>query len=184
MKMTLHLPGLTLVPAKMGDVERVGDLLREPEVRRYLCDDEIYPREKIEEILAQSDRLNARQIGMWLIQQEMLGFVGFCSVAPVTGMAAQHPLMKDGLEPVVAIHPRARGHGFASQAVIACTQQAAMVCRIKRLVANVDEPNVDSHRLLIRCGFMMMGRCEGPKYPLILYERIIGQAGRVRFEER
>jgi RimJ/RimL family protein N-acetyltransferase len=51
----------------------------------------------------------------------------------------------------------ARGKGYATEACIALVETAFATGQIRRVLASVDERNVASHRVLVRCGFTPVG---------------------------
>lgn len=75
------------------------------------------------------------------------------------------------LEMIVALDPRLRGRGLASEAVEAIARHASQDGVTFALIGCVDIRNERSQRLLHRCGFQELGRADGPLHPLIVYER-------------
>jgi RimJ/RimL family protein N-acetyltransferase len=173
MKPTLHRPGFRLVPAMAIDLDRVCALLWDADVRRYLCDDEILPRERIAGFLDDSARLDAQGFGLWTIEPDNGVFAGIVGLMPVAHEAAEHPLMHGGIEPTIAVHRQSWGAGLATRTLDCLLDYARTDHGLDRMVANVDEPNVASHRLMKRCGFRETGRGQGRKYRLVFYERLL-----------
>jgi [ribosomal protein S5]-alanine N-acetyltransferase len=178
MKPLIRLRAVTLRPASGDDLDRLCGLLWQEDVRRYLCDDVVLPRATIASMLARSDALDAQSLGLWTIAggvPEMAGVVGLqpASDAISAAMAGE----PGQIEPVIALHPAAWGRGLGAAAIDALAEHAWRQCRLPRLVAAVDEPNVRSHRLMTRCNFIVTGATPGPRHRLRLYERRLGEAG-------
>ena len=171
MKPILRLAQTTLVPSSGDDLDRFCHLLWDRDVRRYLCDDEDLPRDMIAGFLANSDRLESRQLGLWRIASEADGFVGLCGLTPVAEWMERYPTMAGGIEPVVALYPRFWNRGIASEALRTLVRHAATGSGLARLVGCVDAPNLASRRMMTRCGFVETGTGQAPKYPAIFYEQ-------------
>ena len=63
MKPVLPVPNGRLRPSRESDLDDLTRLLRDPQVRRYLCDDIDLPRETVAEMLTRSDELG--RTGSW-----------------------------------------------------------------------------------------------------------------------
>ena len=68
MKEVLQFAGGRLSPAVAEDLADLLELLHDKEVRRYLCDDSLLPREAVAEMLTQSAQLDSRGLGLWMIE--------------------------------------------------------------------------------------------------------------------
>lgn len=170
MKQVLTLGQSLLVPATTADLEPVCGLLWDREVRRYLCDDEILARDFVAGLLARSEALDERSLGLWRIESAADGLIGLCGLTPVADWMEKYPAVAGGIEPVVALFPRFWGRGIASEALHALVCHAASTCALARLVGCVDAPNRASRRMMTRCGFTETGTGQGPKYPAVFYE--------------
>jgi ribosomal-protein-alanine N-acetyltransferase len=177
MKPTLRSPRFTLTPSSESDLDRLCDLLWHPQVRRFLCHDNLVPREVVSEMLARSAELDVGGIGLWTIEAEPDGFVGVCGLLPVADGPTIHPAVggDSDIEPLIALHPCARGRGLAKETIDALVDHARNNCGLTRLIASVDEPNEGSHRLMLRCRFSEVGRGPGPKHKLVFYERLLSE---------
>ena len=180
MKPCLSIPGGRLRPATADDLDRLVKLLHEEEVRRYLCDDTVLPRETIAAMLARSDRLDTQGLGLWAIEDTRAGFAGVAGLEPVSDEAGASPTMAGGVEPIIALGPGYWGRGLAAAALGGLVRYARGPLGLSRLVAAVDAPNVRSHRLMLRCGFAVVDRAPGPAHELELYELRLGEAVRQR----
>ena len=166
----LPIAGGRLRPATMHDLDRVLGLLHDETVRRYLCDEICLPRETVRDMLTRSETLAASGLGFWIIEQRPSGFSGIVGLQPVSTHVMKSPLVKDGIEPLIALQPTYIGRGLASAALRSVMRYAGTSLALDRLVAAVDEPNERSRRLMQRTGFKEVGRLEGPAHELVLYE--------------
>ncbi len=169
MRRNITLPTGRLRPARRGDLDGLLHLLHNAEVRRYLCDDEVLPREQIAEILQRGLDLDGEHLGLWIIENAASEFCGIVGLQPVPEDLAGVPELVGGVEPVIAVHPRFSGTGLATSALTAAIDHARASAKLSGLVAAVDRPNESSHRLMLRCGFEVTGRAEGPANELVLY---------------
>ena len=158
------------------DLDSLERLLHDQAVRRYLCDDTVLPRETMAAMLARSDRLDTRGLGLWVIEHKREGFAGIAGLEPVSTEAGATPAMAGEVEPIIALDPKYWQQGLAGQALDALILHARGSLRLSRLVAAVDQPNAHSHRLMRRCGFTATGRTPGPADELVLYELQLGEA--------
>ena len=169
MKPCLSMPRGRLRPAMAKNLDSLVRLLHDEEVRRYLCDDIVLPRETVAAMLARSEQLDSRGLGLWVIEHMRECFAGVAGLQPVSAEAGGAPAMADGVEPIIALNPRYWGQGLAGESLNALILYARGSLGLSRLVAAVDQPNERSHRLMQRCGFTAMGRAPGPANELVLY---------------
>ncbi|HJQ60963.1 MAG TPA: GNAT family N-acetyltransferase [Vineibacter sp.] len=161
--------GFVVVPSRAQDLDDLCRLLWDREVRRYLCDDIELPRDQIADMLARSDALTPRGLGLWTIRSpadDMLGCVG---AKPVDPAVKTDPLVAGEIEPTIALSPAAWGKGLATEVLRMVIDHAFNRLGLNRLVAIVDEPNTASRRLMARVGFRETGSGDGPKYRLIFH---------------
>lgn len=169
MKTVLDLPSGHLRPATVDDLEAVLNLLHDPDVRRYLCDDALLPRETVAAMLAESEGLDRSGMGLWIIEDSLGGFVGIAGLQPVSEALAGVPEMVGEVEPIIAVSPAFWQQGLARQTLRALTLYAQSNLHLSQLFAAVDEPNQRSHRLMQTCGFVPIQMTDGPANKLILY---------------
>ena len=83
----LRTPRLILRPVVEGDVADVWRLLTDADVRRYLCDDLVFPRATVAAIVAEHLALAPRGMGLWVIEQDgaFAGIAGLKTVALILG---------------------------------------------------------------------------------------------------
>ena len=175
MKPCLTTPRGRLRPATADDLDGLEKLLHRQEVRRYLCDDSILPRETVAEMLARSDRLEPEGLGLWVIERMGEGFAGIAGLEPVSAEWGKAPSMAGGVEPTIAVAPDYWGQGLAAEALNALILHASETLGLLRLVGAVDQPNARSHRMIQRCGFAVLGKAAGPAHELVLYELLLGE---------
>ncbi len=170
MKPCLTIANGRLQPVSAGDLESLVTLLHDTQVRRYLCDDTVLPRETVAGMLAASDDLDPQGLGLWAIEHTGDGFAGIVGLQPASQDAGSVPEMAGGIEPLIAIHPDHWGQELASTALGALIAYARDALKLSRLVAAVDRPNTRSHRLMQRCGFATIGTAPGPAGELVAYQ--------------
>lgn len=169
MKANLVVPAGHLRPIAHADIDRLEQLLHEPDVRRFLCDDTCLPRAAIEEIVETSARLEADGLGLWVIETETSDFSGIVGLMPVGGTLADLAAMRGRIELTIAVGRRFWGQGIARSTLSAMIAHARNDLNLSELVAAVDKPNERSHHLLQTCGFNIMGTAPGPVHELVLY---------------
>ena len=81
MKEVLQFAAGRLSPAVAEDLADLLELLHDKEVRRYLCDDSLLPREAVAEMLTQSAQLDSRGLGLWMIELPDGSTAGGCRAA-------------------------------------------------------------------------------------------------------
>jgi ribosomal-protein-alanine N-acetyltransferase len=167
----LVTPRPRLVPVGLHDLDRIHALLVLPEVRRFLCDDRVLPREVVAELLRSGISRQAEGLGLWSVLDPSGGWIGLLGLSPVEGAALEaRPDFAGEVEPVVALHPAAQGRGYATEALRAALGHAFGTLRRDRLVALADVPNTASAAMLRRAGFVELGRAPGPLHELIAWE--------------
>lgn len=169
---------LTLAPVTVADIGTFSGLLWNAEVRRYLCDDQLIPREDVAAAIAESCDPTSIT-AYWRIERGLPG----TGDGPPIGFAGLRPPSRDSLklraigwrslELIIALEPAHWEHGYAQEAVEAIAEGAGRDGVTFALVAAVDLPNERSHRLMQRCGFAELGRAPGPAHELVIYERAL-----------
>jgi ribosomal-protein-alanine N-acetyltransferase len=174
MPLTLATERLRLRPVTSGDLGRLHDLLTQPEVRRYLCDDAVLSREQVEGLMGDAAALGPAGLGLWSLLTAEGTWIGILGLQPVSeGAAKAHPAFHGEVEPLIALHRQAWGKGYATEALDRAVAYAAESLGRTCLVALVDEPNARSRRLLQRAGFDVVGAGPGPKHRLMAYSRVL-----------
>ncbi len=142
---------LRLRPVEDGDVEAMHRLWTDADVRRFLWDDVIIPRERAAATVAASiTDFTARGYGLWgvwlISTGKLAGFCGFRSTE------AGLPELLYGLGPTYW------GHGFATEAARAALVYGFRTLGFTRVVAATDVPNRTSMRVLERLGMTLERR--------------------------
>jgi len=161
---------LTLQGVGPADLDPLWQLLTDPQVRRYLCDNQILSRAEVQAMLARSMEQAAEGMGFWMLRDHAATLAGCIGVHPVSADIVSHAPYLDGeIEPTIALAPDCWGRGYATEALAAVVAYAFETLGLQRLVAVVDEPNHASQRLMGRVGFTPTGSTSGPCYPLRTY---------------
>lgn len=146
----LSSPRLTLRPVRPEDVDALHRHWTDPDVRRYLWDDEIVSRAKVADVVGESvRRFAAHGHGLWALRRArhdaLIGCVGLWTF--------HEP---PGLELVISLSPTAWGRGLAAEAVRALLGYAFGPLGMDVVNASTDTPNRASRRLLERVGFSFL----------------------------
>jgi RimJ/RimL family protein N-acetyltransferase len=167
---TLPTTRTTLVPASAGDLDPLWTIWRDPDVRRYLFDDQPVPRERAAEVLDGCLAERARGIGLWTIRTHEAPdvVIGCAGLVPVS-WTEYDPSGAGLLEPIVALAPASWRRGHAVEALRTLVAYAFGTLDLPRLAGATDVPNVASHRMLTRTGFVPQRECPGPHYRIRTY---------------
>jgi ribosomal-protein-alanine N-acetyltransferase len=134
-------------PIVQEDVDALHALWTDPDVRRYLWDDRIIPRETVEDIVAQSlATFDADGFGFFALElAEHNGpLIGFCG----------HRRAESGadIELLYGIHPTYWGEGLVAEAALEVLKFGFEACGFDRVIAATDTPNQQSVRVLQKLG--------------------------------
>lgn len=146
MTRSLATPRLHLRAIRRDDVEELHRLFTDPDVRRYLLDDEVVGVDWVEAEVDRSDAL-FRRIGSGLFairrrgESQIIGFAGFRPFFEPPELQLLYGLM-----------PAWWGRGLATEAAGAVIDHAFEELDFDRVVAAADAPNVPSIRVLERLG--------------------------------
>lgn len=160
------------MPATPNDVDALWAVWREPDVRRYLFDDQPVTRERVVEILVERALPQAkRNLGLWTVRaRRVTRVIGAVALLQVDdAIAAYDTRLAGGVEPVASFAPAAWGLGYATEALEPLLHHGFTACGLEEIVAVVDVPNEASHRLVRRLGFRMTGEADGPYYRMRMY---------------
>ncbi|MGE4221717.1 MAG: GNAT family N-acetyltransferase [Vicinamibacterales bacterium] len=141
----LVTPRARLRPLGPGDLEAVHALWTDPDVRRYLWDDEVVTRERALDALTDSDAgFASRGYGLWGIAvgaDDTLA--GFCGARPSETGAP---------ELLYGLRRRWWGRGLATECAEAVLQHLFERVECAEVVALTDPPNTASVRVMERLG--------------------------------
>lgn len=165
----LHTPRLDLHPATPADLDNLCLLWNDPDVRRYLFDDQPVTRERTAEALANCLNPGAEGVGLWTVRiRPEAPIVGCVGLLP-TMVAEYAPTQAGAIEPLAAFSPAVWGNGYAHESLAAVITYGFDTLKLSRLAGANDVPNAPSDRMLRRLGFTVTGECAGPHYRLRLY---------------
>jgi RimJ/RimL family protein N-acetyltransferase len=166
----LTTPRLGLRQATSADLDALWALWTDAQVRRFLWDNRIITRERAAAFLASCQVHVDRGLGLWMLrlnQEESI--VGCAGLLPVGAAQQFAPDLAGLIEPIVALSPAYWRQGLAAEALRAVIGHGFATLRVPQVVAIVDEPNIASHRLMVRLGCEPAGEIPGPRYRLWIY---------------
>jgi [ribosomal protein S5]-alanine N-acetyltransferase len=155
MSVLLNTGRLKLRPIATDDVDALHTLWTDPDVRRYLWDDQIIPRATVEAIVAQSIASFETE-GFGFFALEMAGqsgeLIGFCGHRRTDDQSQ--------IELLYGIHPRFWGAGLVAEAARQVLQFGFEECDFEEVIAATDTPNQQSVRVLQKLGMSFECRRE------------------------
>ena len=167
--MRLETARLLLRPCTLEDLDALHRFWTDPEVRRYLWDDQVISREQAETMLQRSlASFRTHGFGLWIVYcagEEAM--VGFCGLS-LTGDPPQ-------VELLYGIAPSLWGQGLATEAARAVLRYGLEALRLVRIGAGADVPNVASVRVLEKLG-MTFARCMRTEYGEVVYFALTREA--------
>ena len=166
-------PRVQITAVTSADADAICALLHHPDVRRYLCDDTLIPREDVVRSIVES--LDPSSLTRyWIIVTADGQRAGLVGVRPPSTAAMRlRPIGWRSLELVVALDPAHWGRGYAREAIETVAEHAGRDGVTFALLAAVDMPNTRSHRLMQACDFAELGRVRGAVHELVVYERAV-----------
>lgn len=139
----LRTPRLELRPAEQSDADFLHRLWTDPDVRRYLWDDNVV---SIDEVRSQMERslrdFEEFGFGVWVVALEEP--IGFAALRHIEGS-------KD-VELLYGLLPAHWGRGLATEAVRAIVEYGFEVCGLEQIFAGADPPNKASFAVMERLG--------------------------------
>src|SRR5262245_25758261 len=146
----LETARLSLQPFTSADLDFLHSLWIDPQVRRYLWDDEIISREQANEVIEASLASFATAgYGFWLVRLSENGSeVGFCGLRQFSN--AQ--VVADQVEILYGTSPERWGKGLAVEASFAVLQVGFEQLQLPHIYAGADPPNAASFRVMEKLG--------------------------------
>ncbi|MBE9178757.1 GNAT family N-acetyltransferase [Oculatella sp. LEGE 06141] len=146
MSLVFETQRLRLNPITMDGLDTLHRIFVDPFVRKYLCDDEIFSSQQVEEMLLENQtRFEAEKFGLWFIEtkaeQEIIGFVGLW-----------YFFDEDQPQLIYALLPTATQKGYATEAATQILDYWFNELNHAYLVASSDKPNLESHKVAERLG--------------------------------
>jgi RimJ/RimL family protein N-acetyltransferase len=161
-KATLETARLALRPVAADDVAALHHISNEPEVRRYLWDDEPVEKRTIQDLVSRSTGMFSEEgIGLFGIRRRgSESLIGFCGLVRLAGMN----------EPELAfeITQSAWGEGLATEASVECLRHAFVHAGLGRVIVGTDADNAASVRVIDKLGMRKTGRLN-PNVPEASY---------------
>jgi len=160
---TLTTPQLRLAPVSEADTDALHAILIDADVRRYLCDGRIVPREFAVDLVRDSSKwFRLHSVGLWLLHESPAPrAIGFCMLRP----PGEHPAP----ELLYALLPNSWGRGYAVEASRAVLAHAFEVLGCAEVIAEMDEPNSASVHVAEKLGMRFIGTRPGPAHTLLRY---------------
>ena len=159
----LETSRLRLQPCRIDDIERVHALWTDAHVRRFLFDDRVISlpeaRSFVEASLA---NFSQHGYGLWLIftreSNHLIGFAGLLRSE------------EEAPNLIYGIHPDFAGEGHATEAASRVLRYALETLALAKVKADVDEPNVESVRVLEKLNMKRVNRAVVDGRPLLYFE--------------
>jgi ribosomal-protein-alanine N-acetyltransferase len=146
---------MLLRPWTREDVDALHALWTAPEVRRFLWDDMVIPREAAEQVVA-AHLVTAEQysFGYWSLhippaREQLAGFCGFRFLEDSRDIELMYGLRGDYW-----------ARGYATEACIAALDYLWRATRFKRVFARTDPPNRRSIAVMLRLGMQHVATTE------------------------
>lgn len=140
----LQTARLRLRPFAAGDVDVLHAHWTDPDVRRYLWDGVVIPREQVVAVIEESaSAFAARGFGFWVLEADAT-FVGFAGLRPLPD--------GDDVELYYGLAPAHWGRGYATEASRAVLRHGFDAVGLDPIYIRTDGPNVASVAVMRRLG--------------------------------
>ncbi len=148
MKKELLTARLRLVPVTTQDCDLILAMLRNDQIKKYLCDNKDLEKDVVKSIISQSESLfEEKGIGLWLIKDpashSTKGICGF--------------FKSDLLELIYVIHPNFQNQGFATESSLEVIAHFNQLKLKDDIFAKIDLPNLESHLVASKIGMKEIG---------------------------
>ncbi|MGD1918499.1 MAG: GNAT family N-acetyltransferase [Pleurocapsa sp.] len=163
MSLLLRTERLSLHPCQMSDLDAMHQLWTEADIRRFLFDDRQITNEEAKSFIETSVMSFASHgYGIWIFFElqstQVAGFSGLLHSLPSS------PSL------IFGTHPQLWGRGYAKEATLAVLRYTLDVLGLKKVEADVDEPNTASIRVVEALGMSRTRRAFVNGRPLLYYE--------------
>jgi ribosomal-protein-alanine N-acetyltransferase len=163
MNFELETQRLQLKPILASDSIALHNILTDPYVRKYLCDDLVWSLEQVEEMAVESQNLfNTQKFGLWFIEtkepQEIIGFVGLWYF-----FDEEQPQL------TYALLPEATKKGYATEASTKIIEYCFNQLGYQYLLTSCDRPNLDSIKLAQRIGMSKIEQRTIDDKPIVFF---------------
>jgi len=160
---TLEIEHLILRPWSLDDIDALHQIWTEPQVRRYLWDDEAISRQRAAAAVAAGVAgANRNGVGLWCVlpkpETAVAGFCGFRYIEDSSDIELLYGLLPDYW-----------GQGLATEAARAALEYGFDAALFGRLYARTDVPNRASIRVLERLGMKFERETRLGARPTLIY---------------
>lgn len=155
---------LNLLPVTAADHADLLSHWTTPDVRRFLFDGAVLSPDEITDVIEGSARSFAvAGYGLWLIRER--------DGTDLVGTAGLRSLEDLGLEVIYSLAPGAWGRGYATEAARAVVEHALGPLGLREVLAEVDEGNEASVKVIERLGMTRFAVVPGQFGPMARYRR-------------
>jgi [ribosomal protein S5]-alanine N-acetyltransferase len=160
----IHTSRLKLCPYVREDLDDLHRIFIDPQVRKYLCDDKIMPREWVAtEIENNAKCFEQHGFGQWSIflkeTSELIGFCGF-------RFFYDNP---PELQLLYGLSPQYWGKGLATEAAKAMIQYGFTEHKFEQIITVTDVENTASARVMERIGMRFCHRINKEGLDVLYY---------------
>lgn len=165
-------PRLTLRPLEAVDLDLFHEIMTDAFVRRYLCDDAVLSRIQVAAMVAESQELHKKGVGLWLIEANASS-EGHCEGdRTVIGLVGLWYFFDEPQPQLVyALLPAATQQGYATEAAAALMDYCFNDLGYRYLTVNCDEPNLASQRVALRLGMVQTEQRMVEGKPILVFRR-------------
>ena len=154
---------LHMSPLSSSDLDAMHAIMISPGVRRFLWDDEIIARQRLDEILVVSDSSFAESgCGLWTValreSKEVIGFCGFWNF--------HEPPQRELLYGISEEHWNS---GLATEAARAMLEYGFLRLRLESIQASTDFANTASVRVMQKLGMTFIKRQDSQGLDTVFY---------------
>ncbi|MGL5806261.1 MAG: GNAT family N-acetyltransferase [Xenococcaceae cyanobacterium] len=150
----LETERLVLKPILKSDRDNLHAILTNFYVRKYMCDDQIFSWQQIEEMAIESQKLFAeKKFGLWFIETKSDLMKGVLRIRKIIGFVGLWYFFEE-IQPqlVYALLPQATCKGYATEAANKILEYSFNELGFTYLLASCDRPNIESQKLAERIG--------------------------------
>jgi ribosomal-protein-alanine N-acetyltransferase len=147
---------LAMRPFSMDDVDELHRLWIDPDVRKFLWDDQVIPLETAVAVVESGVESFLRNgFGFWAIcLKNRAGLIGFSGLRHFTEDGAE----SGEVEILYCVAPEQWGKGIATEAAKAVLRYGFVDLKLNRIYAGADPPNAASFRVIEKLGMKFARR--------------------------
>jgi [ribosomal protein S5]-alanine N-acetyltransferase len=164
MNSILETQRLVLKPILKSDRDTLHAILTDSYVRRYMCDNQIWSLQKVEDMVSESQKyFETEKFGLWFVEtksdREIIGFVGLWYF-----FGESQPQL------AYALLPQATKKGYATEATTRIIEYSFNELGYDYLLASCDRPNLESRQLATRLGMKQIKERTINENPTIFFK--------------